>query len=74
MRLNSPVARIREGIISGPRAGNTVKRPSILAVSIDGSITTLKRTRNIAVLTLSWIHRYLNRDGIQSRLFMPGSI
>jgi hypothetical protein len=58
MRLHSPVIRIRNGVIRGPRIGDdsSQKRASILAVGIDGSVTLIQRS--VFFHALKWIQSY----------------
>jgi len=61
--LGSPVCRLREGILEGPRIGDTdrERKLSIIAIGIDGSITLLKRCYLIRLYALRLIQWQLSR-------------
>jgi hypothetical protein len=74
-RLHSPVARLREGILLGPKIGDNddIKQPSLLAVSIDGSISVIKNASKRKLQMYQWLEEYLFRMVDDTPLFQPGN-
>jgi hypothetical protein len=62
--LSSPAIRIRGGYLCGPEIGEQGggKVRSVIAVSIDGSITVLKPCEIPAFHLMRWIQEYWVRE------------
>ena|SRR5436305_14726978 len=73
VRLPSPVSRLREGVLRGPRISenSTDKYRSLIAVSIDGSIKIIDDATSM--LKLQWMREYLSSRSGVPRLTLPSS-
>ena len=74
-RIYSPVSRLREGILRGPKIGDNdlLKQPALLAMSIDGSISIIKSTTKSTLGIYQWLEEYLSQVIDDPPLFQPGN-
>lgn len=71
IQMQSPITRIRTGILTGPRIGDEdmVKSPSCIATGINGSISILKRCPRWKLQLLSLTEQLLTSHAPE---FFPG--
>jgi hypothetical protein len=72
--MNTPVSRIRRGIMQGKVIGDdrVNKAPSLIATSIDGSMTLLALVPNWLFASVEFFQRYCIEQNLY-RVLYPGN-
>ena len=72
--MNTPVSRIRQGILRGKTIGNDhiTKDPSLIATAIDGSMTVLAQVPLWLFNSVQWAHDYCIEHNLY-RVLYPGN-
>ena len=73
-RVYSPISRLREGILCGPKIGDhgITKEKAFLVIGLDGSISVVKSIREDSFEAVEWFVEHLPQIIDNPPLFQPG--